>query len=264
MVDMNETATIQAVFLDFDGTVFSHRTSRIPASTIRAIDILHDKGIRVFLCSGRAKPELDDFDLSALKVDGMILSNGQVVIDSEGRIIYEQTIEGPLRERLVSMFREKILPIYFGNMDGLYLNFINDDLIRVQNEVSSSIPPIRDIGDDKIYMASVFIRPEESELLSQLKEYGEVTFWSDRSVDIVPKGSSKINGIDGTLKHYGIDLSATLAAGDGENDIGMLKHCARSIAMGNAIDEVKDVADYVTDDIDDDGLYNALKHYGLV
>ena len=55
-----------------------------------------------------------------------------------------------------------------------------------------------------------------------------------------------------------------MGIGDGENDIGMLQHCAIGIAMGNAADNTKKSADYVTDDIDEDGVYNALKHYGLI
>ncbi|MDR0348571.1 MAG: HAD hydrolase family protein, partial [Tannerella sp.] len=66
------------------------------------------------------------------------------------------------------------------------------------------------------------------------------------------------------LEHYGISLSETMAFGDGGNDIPMLQHVACGIAMGNASDEVKAVAGYVTDSVDDDGLTNALRHFGLI
>ena len=68
----------------------------------------------------------------------------------------------------------------------------------------------------------------------------------------------KLEDCDGILQ------SETMGIGDGENDIGMLQHCAIGIAMGNAADNTKKSADYVTDDIDKDGVYNALKHYGLI
>jgi hydroxymethylpyrimidine pyrophosphatase-like HAD family hydrolase len=55
-----------------------------------------------------------------------------------------------------------------------------------------------------------------------------------------------------------------MAFGDGGNDIPMLQHVACGIAMGNASDEVKAVAGYVTDSVDDDGLTNALRHFGLI
>ena len=55
-----------------------------------------------------------------------------------------------------------------------------------------------------------------------------------------------------------------MAFGDGGNDISMLKHAATSIAMGNAEDKVKAVADYVTTSVDDEGIPNALKHFGII
>ena len=80
---------IKAVFLDFDGTVYSHVTEGIPVSTVEAIRKLKEKGILVFLCSGRALPEMDDFDISELDPDGMILTNGLMAVDREKRIIYD-------------------------------------------------------------------------------------------------------------------------------------------------------------------------------
>ena len=65
---------IRAVFLDFDGTVYSHVTEGIPRSTIEAVRKLKDKGILVFLCSGRSLPEMNEFDVSELDPDGMILT----------------------------------------------------------------------------------------------------------------------------------------------------------------------------------------------
>ena len=80
----------------------------------------------------------------------------------------------------------------------------------------------------------------------------------------MPKGISKAKGIDETLRRFGIPLEESLAIGDGENDVDMLKHCGIGVAMGNAADVTKAAADYITDDIDEDGLYNALKHFGLI
>ena len=66
------------------------------------------------------------------------------------------------------------------------------------------------------------------------------------------------------LKYYDIDLASTMAFGDGGNDIPMLQHVAISVAMNNASDEVKSVVDYITDDVDHDGIYKACLHYHLL
>ena len=88
--------------------------------------------------------------------------------------------------------------------------------------------------------------------------------WHPLFTDITPLGGTKQNGINKFLEYYHIDLSETMAFGDGGNDIQMLQHVHTSIAMGNANDDVKAIADYVTDTVDHDGIYNALKHYDLI
>ena len=88
--------------------------------------------------------------------------------------------------------------------------------------------------------------------------------WHPLFTDISPLGGTKQNGIDQFLQHYNIDLSETMAFGDGGNDIQMLEHVAIAIAMGNANDEVKNIADYVTDDVEHDGIMKALQHFQLI
>ena len=66
------------------------------------------------------------------------------------------------------------------------------------------------------------------------------------------------------LQQAGIAPEDAYAIGDGYNDITMMKVVGHSIAMGNAVDELKEVADYVTADILDDGLYKAFEHYDLL
>ena len=62
----------------------------------------------------------------------------------------------------------------------------------------------------------------------------------------------------------GIDISETMAFGDGGNDESMLRAAGVGVAMGNALDSVKAHADYVTTDVDNDGVWNALKHFGII
>ena len=65
-------------------------------------------------------------------------------------------------------------------------------------------------------------------------------------------------------RHFGIDVTDTMAIGDGGNDIPMLRHAGIGVAMGNANETVKAEADYVTDTVDQDGIAKALQHFGLV
>ena len=73
-----------------------------------------------------------------------------------------------------------------------------------------------------------------------------------------------ILGVAATLERLGIDASEAIAFGDGENDLSMFSAVGTSVAMGNAQDTVKAAATYVTTAVDDDGIYNAAKHFGLL
>ena len=256
---------IKIVFLDFDGTAYSHQTEGIPASTIQAVRELKEKGILIFLCTGRAAPEMKDFDVRELQLDGMILSNGLMITDKNNEIIYDLPTRGELKERLIRIYNEKKIPIYFATKDELFLNFENETIRIVQEAVSSPIPPVKEYAGETFYMASAFIDSEESyREMMDLRSLAEVTYWHEGAVDIVPRGMSKIKGIDLILKQHGLSIEESMAFGDGENDIGMLRHCGIGVAMGNSPQEIKDAADYVTDDIDDDGIYHALKHFHVL
>ena len=83
-------------------------------------------------------------------------------------------------------------------------------------------------------------------------------------MDIISGNGDKTWGIRQYIELKGISREEIIAFGDGENDIGMLKYAGIGVALGNAGDEVKVGADYVTADIDDDGVWKALKHYHVI
>ena len=82
--------------------------------------------------------------------------------------------------------------------------------------------------------------------------------------DLSPKGITKKHAIDVLLKHLGRDAEDTIAFGDAKIDISMFELCGYSVAMGNAGKETKEAADYITTDVNDDGIYNAFKHLNLI
>lgn len=88
--------------------------------------------------------------------------------------------------------------------------------------------------------------------------------WHPEFTDITANGADKGKGIVAIARHDGLDISQTIAFGDGGNDTSMILQAGIGIAMGNAIDELKHQADYVTTSVDDDGVLNALRYYGIV
>ena len=88
--------------------------------------------------------------------------------------------------------------------------------------------------------------------------------WTTHFTDVIPKVGGKNTGIDAVIAHFGIKLEETMEFGDGGNDIDMLKHAGIGVAMGNAVENVKEIADYITTSVDDDGITNALKHFNVI
>lgn len=256
---------VKIAFFDFDQTLYSHITNKIPESAAKAVNELRKNGIKVFICSGRSLCEMDYFDLTSITIDGMIANNGQAAYDTNNDLIFSHPISGKLKEIVVKKFTEKNVPIFLNTDRNVFANFINDAVIRTQVDINSPCPPAKEYEGENFYMCSAFYTSKNDwDDLLALKDLANITYWHDGAVDIVPNTASKANGIKEILQLYNIDVSETIAFGDAENDIEMLKYCNISIAVGNADEKVKEIVDYVTDDIDDDGIYNACKKYNLI
>jgi len=256
---------IQVVYLDFDNTLYSHLSGQIPKSTIKAIEMLHKNKIKVFLCTGRTYSEMKYFDTSKVKLDGMILGNGQVIYDDQDNIIYKKPIEGLLKTKLIEIFKEKQVPLFLSTIDEIIINYVDEKVIEVQKEIDTVVPRSAEYYNEDFFMAAAFIKNnKQRKIIEDLSDIAEITYWHEGAVDIVPKGISKAMGVRVVNEMYGFDMDKTLAIGDGDNDIEMLKDCHIGIAMGNSPDNIKEISDYVTDHIDNDGIYNALKHYKLI
>jgi hydroxymethylpyrimidine pyrophosphatase-like HAD family hydrolase len=88
--------------------------------------------------------------------------------------------------------------------------------------------------------------------------------WHPAFTDVTAKGADKGEGIMAMAEHLGLDPQYTMAFGDGGNDSTMVRRAGIGVAMGNAIDELKKEADFVTTSVDEDGIRYALSHFGLI
>lgn len=253
------------IFLDFDETLYSHVTNRIPESAAIAVNKARENGVKVFLCSGRSLSEMDYFDISSVQLDGMIANNGQIGYDGNNNVLFDYPIGGELKKLILEKFNSKTVPMILNTKNTVMCNFINENLIAVQKEINSPLPPIKEYEGEDFYMASAFYSNEKDwDDLLQLKQFANITYWHDGAVDIVPNNVSKAVGIQRILDLFNIDKEDAMGIGDSENDIQMLQYCGTAIAVEKAMDSVKQVADYVCPDIDHDGIYEAFKHYKII
>ena len=258
---------IRIIFTDIDGTLFSHKTNHVPESALNAIKELQKKGLKIFLCSGRNYYLIRKTGiLDIIKPDGIVMMNGAAVQIGE-KIIYKY----PIPEEVVNAMIKFSYRLKFGltlieESEG-HINMIDDRVIDAHAKYGTRFPQPRKFPipyDRTVYQMIAFCDSfDESLFLPHLKSC-KAARWDDYAVDIMPKDSDKAKGIMATLEYYGLDVKNAMSIGDGNNDLEMLLFTGVGVAMGNGNSDVKSVADYVTDDIDNDGWVKAMKHYKLL
>ena len=183
-----------------------------------------------------------------------------VVVRSGGDL----KVEGEIKDFVLKLFEEKQTPVILVEKDRLYVNFVNDHVTAVQAAISSKVPPVGEYQGAPIYQVCVYVTGEEEKILAPAVHLCEITRWHPGGVDMIAKGGGERTAILRYLENNGILPEEIIAFGDGENDMGMLQLAGIGVAMGNAEEVVKQIADYVTADIDDDGIEKALRHFGLI
>ena len=255
---------IKAVFFDVDGTLLSHKINDVPLSTQIALQKLRSRGILTIIATGRSMIEFSQLPVGNLDFDGYLMLNGQLLMDQSKSVYAGTSIDEGEMKILVRIFNRKKIPFMLVGADKRYINYVDDTVIRTQTQVKGSIPDIGEYQGEKIYQILAFVPDEDKQVLEDLLDECKITKWNDTGIDIIPKGGGKSVGIQQFLEKKGLDRSEIMAFGDGDNDIDMLQFAGIGVAMGNAGDTVKAAADYVTDSVDDNGIENALKHFGLI
>ncbi len=257
----------KAVFFDVDGTLLSFRTHQVPSSTEKAISILRKKGIKIFVSTGRSINSLES--IKHIGFDGYITFNGGYCVDANGQTLYRKSMhERDIAALLAHAEQNPDFCFSFMSERKVTINRVTPPVASMYRMLNLATPPLGDYRNmelDSVLQANVFIPPEEEPaFMRNVMPNSVATRWTPLFADVNPQGQSKKVGIDVFCERLGIDPATTIAFGDGGNDVTMLQHCGVGVAMGNAVDSLKAVADYVTDEVDQDGVYKALQHLGVI
>ena len=257
---------VRAIFFDIDGTLLSHKANSVPASAVRALEALREKGILTFIATGRHLPELKKLRaLDGLHFDGAVSLNGQYCCNDAG-VIYHCPLDRADVAVLLDYLKENPHPCILVEPDRMYINFHNALVEKVQAAIHSELPTIGDLDrgyDHPIYQVILYMNDLERASLPPMPGI-KFTSWNMGGADGIPANGGKSTGIAKVLAHYGIAKAETMAFGDGENDVDMFSAVGTAIAMGNACRSAKEAAHYITDKVDEDGIWNALKHFGVL
>ncbi len=260
-----EHSMIKAIFFDMDGTLISFQTHQISPATWKTLHALKEKGIKLFIATGRHTDGLGV--LEQFPFDGYVTLNGQNVFLQNGERIYENAIAKQELEALLAYEAKHPFPCCFVLQDRQVFNFRDARVEEVHAITHNNAHPAGDISgicEEKVYQVMAFVNQEEEEVLLQQLPQCTSSRWYPTFCDISPIGGTKVKGMDFLLEHFGIALEETMAFGDGGNDIQMLQHAGIAVAMGNAHDSLKAVADYVTSSVDEEGITKACRYYGIL
>lgn len=255
---------IKAAFFDVDGTLYSHKTCRVPPSTRAAIAQLQRNGIQCIVATGRHPIELAALPIEEIGFDAYMLMNGHMMMDKQKNMLFSVSIPENVKQTLVKQFESGLYPSLILEKDDIYLNFTNDRVTQAQAHFNLPMPKIQPYTGNDIYQFCLYIPEEEEAYLSEIAKDCSITRWHNYGVDLLVKGGGKMVGIQRYLDMVGITAEEIIAFGDGENDVEMLRFAGIGVAMGNAEDVTKEAATYVTADIDDDGIAKALEHFHLI
>lgn len=273
------------IFLDVDGTVVDY-SNQLPASAVEAIQQARRAGHLVYLTTGRSRAEMYQ-ELWDIGIDGMIGGNGSYV-EHRGEVVLHQTLTQDECVAVVEWLQGRGLPFYVEANSGLYGSegFAVTALPAIRTYAAgkgatdSATLTVEQVFPHMIYGSSLyrddvnkisFVLGGYEDFLDAKKTFPQLKAgtWGGRGShalfgDLGVANINKAQAIDVLLRHLGADRGDTIGMGDAAIDIPMLELCAVSVAMGNSSDDVKAVADHVTDDVEADGLYAAFEHLGLL
>lgn len=254
------------VSFDLDMTLLEHDTYQITDSALKALERIRGKHI-IVLATGR---DMDNYYSKQfrdiIRPDAIIHLNGtKVTVD--GALIYEHTMDKMLLERLLHFAQDRGYSVGVSIGDDDYYTHpekvVEQDMERWKESgrkfkdawelLNLGVKTLSYLGD----------KAGVADIEEHFPELKLPMFAGETGADIIEKTASKAEGLKRLCDYFNIPLQDTIAFGDSMNDIEIIRAAGIGIAMGNALAVLKEAADYVTTDIDDDGIWNACEHFGL-
>lgn len=265
-----DRSMIKALFFDIDGTLVSFKTHAIPQSTVEALTKAKERGVEIYISTGRPYALVTNIGCIEHLIDGYITTNGAYCFIGD-RVISCSPIPREDVSYVVGKAKSVGFPCMVVGEKSLtmYNTASNPEAVEKVRELLNVTGlerelPIEDVMSQNILQLTPFIdENEEREMLKSVSGI-ESGRWCGDFADFTAKGVSKAKGMAEIAAYRGIDISETMAFGDGGNDLSIIRSAAIGVAMGNANKILLDSADYITTSVDDNGIYNALRHWKII
>jgi Cof subfamily protein (haloacid dehalogenase superfamily) len=276
--------SIRIIAMDVDGTLYNSQ-KQITPRTKEALLRAQEKGVRLILASGRPAPGLRGI-VKELEMDRhhglMVCFNGSRVVDCEsGEILFNQAMTVEEGKAILEHMKhfDQLYPMidhgeYMYVNDAYSMIHYQNDYHVVQKEAHGNNYKVCEMDDlaafvdfplNKILTAATpeYLQAHYEEMYEPFKDRVNGMFTSPFYFEFTAKGIDKAKALDTVLRPMGYVPEELMAFGDGQNDKSMLQYAGVGVAMGNAVQELKDAADEITVTCNEDGIAATLEKYGI-
>ncbi len=267
---------MKLIFLDVDGTLIPFGQKFPPASAVEAVNLARKKGHKVYLNTGRCRKEVGQ-ELEDIGFDGIICSNS-LYIEENKKVLVQKSLAPSDVKRISDWLLENNAGFFFEghkNVTAVRLYFeqmgkkFGDKVLR---DLEKSFPCIKESELDYNEIAKINYVVQPGLIEKIRKQFGhefQINQWSllgaDKGMgDITLKEACKAEGLRYMMEVHKVKKEDTFAFGDTVGDLSMIKYCGTGVAMGNSEQGLKDGADYITENVDESGIYDAFCHFGLI
>lgn len=271
--------------LDLDGTLFND-SGRVTAASVAAIQKAAEAGVKVVVATGRDYDSVPWEQIAGTDISYAITTNGSAVYQKDGRIcLYEECLPA---EKMASVFaylleKEVYISVFidgknytpkrvFPYLANLELpDYVINIILNSRTGIDDLVGCVKS-GNAKIQKATLLFQKQEDgsflnyeDVKNYLENCPEITVVDGgfHNLEFTKASVSKGTGLRFLAAHLGVPMERTMAIGDSENDIEILKAAGLGIAMGNAPETVKAHADTVTRTNEEEGVAHAIEEYVL-
>ncbi len=267
---------IKLVAIDLDGTLLNNQKEISPRNHA-AIAKAKAQGIKVVICTGRPLEAIHPF-LAQLNLEepgdySITFNGGFVQKNDTGEILEKKVLTSEQVEELITLAQTIDMPLDLlsgGNVYTLPTSAQHLSLYPEINPLLTHIPtPLADLDWQRPYNKAVigyeqqFLDQKMTEIPAVFKEMYEVIKSRAVLLEFMPKGVTKAYGLSLLAKDLGLQPTEIMSIGDEENDLPMIEYAGIGVAMANAVDPVKAVANVITASNEEDGVAQVIEKYLL-
>jgi len=261
---------MSALFFDIDGTILSEKTGKVPESAKEALRRARENGHSIFINTGRTACDLPE-ELEELPLDGCCCGCGTYLI-YRGKVVLAHPIPREKGNELIDLMAACRVEAQLEGTEDLYFQekpYRSPVLERIRKEAAlrgrglTSFMERKDFQYDKLL---IYLDGQEDQeaFFRELEKDMEIIDRRQDYYECVQKGYSKATAIEFFRRYLGLTLDQIYVFGDSSNDMAMFSYAVHTIAMGKHDAVLEPLTEYVTDTVEQDGIYKAMEHYGLI